>query len=931
MLRLAGRNVLAASLFLVAASTASLAGYGELDTSYGTNGVASIGFAELRAMAAQPDGKVIVAGVTGSAQAFVRRLHASGSTDLAFATNGQAVFTGPTPGLAIHSADAVRVQADGRIVIGLRGLLGYEPVFITVRLHADGSMDSSWGGSGMVYGPSGAGHDLWDVALQPDGNVLALGYENVEIVPGSGTTRRRIRIHRYTTSGQLDTSFGVGGVFAFDRPENNSDFARKLVLAPSGRIYAVGVGPAGIRILALHSTGWLDSSWGGAGVVDTPFGDGNGRGATLTSDGAALVVVGICGAVSCIERYNLNGAIDTTFGQSGRATFSIAPGGAPLADSVHALPGGDLLVAGDAWPNFADVLPYGQLLDASGNQDPAYNGSGLNVISTAPMNVRASALLPGNALLLAGWRTRPGTATQDIFLVRLHGDLVPPDTALTSGPSGTVGSNSATFTFTSDEMGATFECRLDGGAYAPCSSPHDITGLAQGLHVLEVRAVDGVGNVDASPATGAWTVDTVTPDTTITSGPAGTTAQATAAFTFTSDDPSATFQCSLDGAAWAACTSGVSYTGLADGMHMFEVRAVDGAGNADPTPAARSWAVDTASPNTTITSGPQAVTSETSATIAFTATEGGTFVCKLDAAAEAPCSSPATFTSLAAGSHSFSVHAVDAAGNPDVSPATWSWFIDVTAPDTAITSAPSGTLATGSATIAFSSDDATAAFECAMDGSEFTACASPVNLSGLADGPHGFIVRAKDAAGNIDTSPPAVFWTVDTTAPDTSISAAPPAASNSTSASFSFESNESGGTFECMLDAGAYTPCTSPKAYSGLAQGSHTFSVRARDAAGNQDASSAAHAWTIDGVAPNTTIASGPSGGNNNNPVTFTFTASEGGATFECGMDNAAFAACASGVTYSGLAKGQHTFQVRARDAAGNVDPSPASRSFGIK
>lgn len=84
----------------------------------------------------------------------------------------------------------------------------------------------------------------------------------------------------------------------------------------------------------------------------------------------------------------------------------------------------------------------------------------------------------------------------------------------------------------------------------------------------------------------------------------------------------------------------------------------------------------------------------------------------------------------------------------------------------------------------------------------------------------------------------------DTTAPETSISSGPASSTTSTSASFSFSSNEPG-TFECQLDASAYQPCTSPATYSSLAAGSHTFRVRAKDAAGNVDPSPASHGWTI--------------------------------------------------------------------------------------
>lgn len=89
-------------------------------------------------------------------------------------------------------------------------------------------------------------------------------------------------------------------------------------------------------------------------------------------------------------------------------------------------------------------------------------------------------------------------------------DATPPETTITSGPSGTVNSSTATFAFSSSESGSTFECRLDGGAWIACPSPKEYTGLSNGSHTFEVRATDSAGNVDSSPASGTWTVDTTT-------------------------------------------------------------------------------------------------------------------------------------------------------------------------------------------------------------------------------------------------------------------------------------------------------------------------------------------------------------------------------------------------------------------------------------
>jgi hypothetical protein len=96
--------------------------------------------------------------------------------------------------------------------------------------------------------------------------------------------------------------------------------------------------------------------------------------------------------------------------------------------------------------------------------------------------------------------------------VNLEGaDATPPETNIDSGPSGTVGSSTADFAFSSSEAGSSFECSLDSAPFAPCSSPRQYSGLSDGQHAFEVRATDAAGNTDTTPAGRAWAVDTTPP------------------------------------------------------------------------------------------------------------------------------------------------------------------------------------------------------------------------------------------------------------------------------------------------------------------------------------------------------------------------------------------------------------------------------------
>jgi hypothetical protein len=114
-------------------------------------------------------------------------------------------------------------------------------------------------------------------------------------------------------------------------------------------------------------------------------------------------------------------------------------------------------------------------------------------------------------------------------------------------------------------------------------------------------------------------------------------------------------------------------------------------------------------------------------------------------------------------------------------------------------------------------------------------------------------VRAVDSGGAVDPQPAVFTWTIDQTEPETVISSGPQSSTTSTSASFQFLSPETGSTFACSLDSAPFTACTSPKDYTNLTVGQHTFQVRATDAAGNVDQTPASQQWTIQpgGTPPN--------------------------------------------------------------------------------
>jgi hypothetical protein len=274
------------------------------------------------------------------------------------------------------------------------------------------------------------------------------------------------------------------------------------------------------------------------------------------------------------------------------------------------------------------------------------------------------------------------------------------DTKITSGPSGAIASTSAAFKLQATQSAAKFQCHLDAQKWAACTSPRKYSALSQGRHAFSVRARKG-HKIDRSPATRSFTVDTSAPDTLVVAGPTGgSTIGPSPSFSFTGTDTLSpadqlNFQCSIDGDAFSSCSSPEQVGPLTNGSHSFQVRAVDAAQNTDPTPAQRSFTVDSVAPETSIQSGPNdsrdpggfnGYTEDQSPSFGFSSNEAGSFVCRITSASSSPpfgpCSSPFIPASPLPRDafYTFEVMAIDQAGNADATPA--SWHFDVETPIT---------------------------------------------------------------------------------------------------------------------------------------------------------------------------------------------------------------------------------------------------------
>lgn len=252
-------------------------------------------------------------------------------------------------------------------------------------------------------------------------------------------------------------------------------------------------------------------------------------------------------------------------------------------------------------------------------------------------------------------------------------DSDPPETTITSAPGALVASGDASFSFAASEAGSTFECSLDGAPFAPCTSPANYSGLADGGHTFEVRATDPAGNVDASPAQHAWSVDATPPSATLNDP--GAYLRGTVTLTSTTSDAgsgvaSVSYQRSpAGGGSWTAIPAAWNTTGVADGLYDLRAVVTDNAGNSTASAAVTGRRVDNTKPSLASSTPADGSTIASAGSLQLVAGEdvAGVVNAMLDgvpAPAPAVAGSTVTYTTaFADGPHTLAGELEDLAGN----------------------------------------------------------------------------------------------------------------------------------------------------------------------------------------------------------------------------------------------------------------------------
>ena len=381
-----------------------------------------------------------------------------------------------------------------------------------------GDLDASFDHDGRVVFDVFGGVDdrARAVAIQPDGKIVLAGWW---CGFGANCNVGTFALTRFDPDGSLDSAFGSGGRALVTFPNGRAE-ATGVAIQPDGKIIAAGwrndddgVEDADFALVRLEPDGDLDPSFSGDGKQTTSFGGSDHGEAVAIQGDEKIVVAGSswgCGGLDfALARYNTNGSLDGSFGGDGK--ISTGFGGDDSARGVAVQTDGRIVAAGDNGGDFA-LARY----NTNGSLDPGFSGDGKQITNFGGDDGGEGLAIQADGKIVAAGHTDAGASGFNFALARYHSitDNTPPDTTITSGPSGTINSTSATFTFASSEPDSKFQCSLDEAPFSGCSSPKSYSNLTDGSHLFRVRAIDAAGNTDQSPAQRSFTVDAIAPKVT---------------------------------------------------------------------------------------------------------------------------------------------------------------------------------------------------------------------------------------------------------------------------------------------------------------------------------------------------------------------------------------------------------------------------------
>lgn len=407
---------------------------GALDTTFnGTGKVTTpVGTSSDQAysIALQTDGKIVVAGyaVLGSADFAVVRYNSDGTLDTTFNATGKVTtaFAGFD-----DIAYSVAIQSDGKIVAAGYSYDGTKENFAVARYNSDGTLDTTFNGTGKVTTPIGSGSDLAQGVAIQGGKIVAAGYTSV-------ASSHDFAVVRYNSDGTLDTTFnGTGKVTT---PVGaGSDLAHAVAIQTDGRIVAAGTASGGgFAIVRYNDDGTLDTAFNGTGKFTTGAPGDSAYSVAIQTDGKILAAgTTFNGANNDFStvRLNTNGTLDTTFNATGRVVTGFG-GGDDLGASVAIQPNGRIVVAG--YTNNGSNYDFGVVAyHQTGCITPTATSTPTNTGTNTPTPTPTSSGTPSISGVVTYGNSNAGT--KFISNVMVTGTGSPNVFTTTAAPGGSAG------------------------------------------------------------------------------------------------------------------------------------------------------------------------------------------------------------------------------------------------------------------------------------------------------------------------------------------------------------------------------------------------------------------------------------------------------------------------------------------------------------
>ncbi len=325
---------------------------GTIDSSYGTNGIASAGINQSYKTLIQSDNKVILVGYDGSNVPTAARLDTTGALDASFGTNGVAILSALGGGYCYGAA----LQSDGKILLTSRSYNGSNYDVMIARLNTNGTLDTGFNSSGYISVDFGNWEDSYGVAQQSDGKIIFSGAST-----NIGNDFRYLAIGRLKSDGTLDsTGFGTNGKVLTLYGASVSVGPWNIYEQSDSKIVVSGYSDSKFLLSRYDASGNLDTGFNGTGKATIDFGyTAYGYSVAFQTDGKILIGGGSENGADtdfALARVKTNGIIDSTFGINGKVTTDF--GGSNYAYSVKVQQDGKVVLAGYTGSQTAALVRY---------------------------------------------------------------------------------------------------------------------------------------------------------------------------------------------------------------------------------------------------------------------------------------------------------------------------------------------------------------------------------------------------------------------------------------------------------------------------------------------------------------------------------------------------------------------------------------------